>query len=101
MSRVSGSASSGFSSLPLTGAGAGSGAAFRSSIPSKTRSLPLGPCTVTLALAADGHPPLSAPTDTPDGKAALDPEGLVPRVVRALKDRFPELGILTDVALDP
>jgi len=38
---------------------------------------------------------------TPDGREATNPDGLVPRVVRALKARFPELGILTDVALDP
>jgi len=38
---------------------------------------------------------------TPDGIAATDPEGLVPRTVRALKQRFPELGVLCDVALDP
>ena len=38
---------------------------------------------------------------TPDGIAAADPEGLVPRTVRALKQRFPELGVLCDVALDP
>ena len=38
---------------------------------------------------------------TPDGREATNPDGLVPRAVRALKDRFPELGLLTDVALDP
>ena len=38
---------------------------------------------------------------TPDGGEALNPEGLVPRAVRELKRRFPELGLLTDVALDP
>jgi porphobilinogen synthase len=38
---------------------------------------------------------------TPDGKEASNPEGLVPRAVRELKKRFPELGVLTDVALDP
>ncbi|MDH4396588.1 MAG: porphobilinogen synthase [Limnobacter sp.] len=38
---------------------------------------------------------------TPDGKEALNPEGLVPTAVRALKARFPELALLTDVALDP
>ena len=38
---------------------------------------------------------------TPDGREALNPEGLVPRAVRELKRRFPELGLLTDVALDP
>jgi len=38
---------------------------------------------------------------TPDGIEAANPDGLVPRAVAALKQRFPELGILTDVALDP
>ena len=38
---------------------------------------------------------------TPDGIEAINPDGLVPRAVRALKDRFPELGVLCDVALDP
>jgi porphobilinogen synthase len=38
---------------------------------------------------------------TPDGREALNPEGLVPTVVRELKQRFPELGLMTDVALDP
>jgi len=38
---------------------------------------------------------------TEGGEAAYDPEGLVPTVVRALKSRFPELGIITDGALDP
>ena len=36
-----------------------------------------------------------------DGREATNPEGLVPRAVRGLKRRFPELGLLTDVALDP
>ncbi|MFN3564601.1 MAG: porphobilinogen synthase [Burkholderiaceae bacterium] len=38
---------------------------------------------------------------TADGREATNPEGLVPRAVRELKSRFPELGLLTDVALDP
>lgn len=38
---------------------------------------------------------------TPDGIEAANPDGLVPRAVHALKQRFPELGVLTDVALDP
>jgi porphobilinogen synthase len=38
---------------------------------------------------------------TPSGDEAFNPDGLVPRVVAALKQRFPELGVLTDVALDP
>jgi porphobilinogen synthase len=36
-----------------------------------------------------------------DGKEAFNNKGLVPRCVRELKSRFPELGIITDVALDP
>jgi len=36
-----------------------------------------------------------------DGREAVNSEGLVPRAVRALKQRLPELGLLTDVALDP
>lgn len=38
---------------------------------------------------------------TADGSEAANPNGLIPRVVRALKDKFPELGIMCDVALDP
>ena len=38
---------------------------------------------------------------TADGREAFNPDGLVPRVVRALKKEFPELGVMTDVALDP
>ena len=38
---------------------------------------------------------------TPDGNEATNPAGLVPRVAAELKKRFPELGLLTDVALDP
>jgi porphobilinogen synthase len=36
-----------------------------------------------------------------DGREAYNEKGLVPRAVRELKKRFPELGIMTDVALDP
>jgi len=46
-------------------------------------------------------PVIDSPLKTPDGRAATDPDGLVPRAVRALKERFPGLGVLTDVALDP
>ena len=38
---------------------------------------------------------------TADGREAFNPKGLVPRAVAALKKRFPELGVMTDVALDP
>ena len=46
-------------------------------------------------------PVIDASLKTPDGIEATNPDGLVPRAVRALKERCPELGILTDVALDP
>ncbi|OGB03887.1 MAG: delta-aminolevulinic acid dehydratase [Burkholderiales bacterium RIFCSPLOWO2_12_FULL_64_99] len=46
-------------------------------------------------------PVIDAAFKTPDGREAGNPEGLVPRTVRELKRRFPELGIMTDVALDP
>ncbi len=46
-------------------------------------------------------PVIDAGLKTPDGREAANPDGLVPRVVRELKKRFPELGIMTDVALDP
>ncbi len=38
---------------------------------------------------------------TPKGRQAHNPEGLIPRTLRGLKDRFPELTLVTDVALDP
>ncbi|HYW58263.1 MAG TPA: porphobilinogen synthase [Polaromonas sp.] len=46
-------------------------------------------------------PVVDASLKTYDGKEAANPDGLVPRVVRELKKRFPELGVMTDVALDP
>jgi len=46
-------------------------------------------------------PVIDASLKTEDGREATNPEGLMPTVVRELKKRFPELGILTDVALDP
>ena len=43
------------------------------------------------------------PTDkkTPDGRESVNPDGLVQTAVRAVKSAVPELGIMTDVALDP
>jgi porphobilinogen synthase len=38
---------------------------------------------------------------TPGGEEAWNPDGLIPRAVRALKAALPELGIITDAALDP
>jgi porphobilinogen synthase len=46
-------------------------------------------------------PAIEAHLKTPDGAEALNPDGLVPRTVRALKKHFPDLGVMTDVALDP
>jgi porphobilinogen synthase len=46
-------------------------------------------------------PVINSSLKTPDGIEATNPKGLVPRAVRELKLRFPELGVLTDVALDP
>jgi porphobilinogen synthase len=46
-------------------------------------------------------PAIEPKLKTPDGREAFNPKGLVPRAVGALKKRFPGLGIMTDVALDP
>ena len=46
-------------------------------------------------------PVIDASFKTPGAEEAYNPQGLVPRVVAALKKEFPELGIVTDVALDP
>lgn len=46
-------------------------------------------------------PVIDSAKKTPDGREAANPAGLVPRVVQALKKHVPEIGIMTDVALDP
>jgi len=46
-------------------------------------------------------PVLEPSLKSDDGREAFNPKGLVPRVVRELKKRFPGLGVMTDVALDP
>lgn len=46
-------------------------------------------------------PVIEASLKTPDGKEAFNPNGLIPNAVQELKKRFPNLGIMTDVALDP
>ena len=46
-------------------------------------------------------PKIDASLKTPDGSAAFNPAGLVPRAVQAVKDAFPEMGIICDGALDP
>jgi porphobilinogen synthase len=46
-------------------------------------------------------PVIEAALKTTDGREAANPDGLVPRVVKAIKTRFPALLVITDVALDP
>jgi porphobilinogen synthase len=46
-------------------------------------------------------PVIEGALKTPDGREATNADGLVPRTVRALKQAFPQLGVMTDVALDP
>jgi porphobilinogen synthase len=46
-------------------------------------------------------PKIDGSLKTLDGAAAFDPDGLVPRAVRAVKESFPEMGIICDGALDP
>ena len=46
-------------------------------------------------------PVIDSALKTPDGKEAFNPNGLIPNAVRELKKNFPNLGIMTDVALDP
>ncbi|WP_281647772.1 porphobilinogen synthase [Parendozoicomonas sp. Alg238-R29] len=46
-------------------------------------------------------PVVSAEKKCLEAKEAWNPNGLVPRTIKALKSRFPELGVITDVALDP
>jgi len=46
-------------------------------------------------------PSIEPALKTPDGKEATNPDGLIPRVIALLKKKFPGLGVMTDVALDP
>jgi porphobilinogen synthase len=66
------------------------------------RLLPVAEDCVALGIPVLAlFPVIDAAKKTEDGREALNPEGLVPTVVRELKRRFPALGVLTDVALDP
>jgi porphobilinogen synthase len=57
---------------------------------------------VTLGIPVMALFPVVDPSlKTYDGIEATNPEGLVPRAVRELKRQFPQLGVMTDVALDP
>lgn len=46
-------------------------------------------------------PVVDTPLKSLDAREAYNPDGLVPRVVAALKQALPDLGIVTDIALDP
>ncbi len=64
--------------------------------------LPVAEECVTLGIPVMALFPVIDPArKSEDGREACNPEGLVPRVVRELKARFPGLGVMTDVALDP
>jgi porphobilinogen synthase len=66
------------------------------------RLLPVAEDCVRLGIPAMALFPVIDPAlKSPDGIEATNPDGLVPRVVGELKRRFPELGLMTDVALDP
>ncbi len=66
------------------------------------RLLPLAEQCLKLRIPALALFPAVEPRlKSADGREAFNPKGLVPRAVAAVKKRFPELGIMTDVALDP
>lgn len=46
-------------------------------------------------------PAIDSALKTTDGSEATNPDGLIPRVVHAIKEAYPELGVMCDVALDP
>ena len=46
-------------------------------------------------------PVIDASLKSLDAREAFNPNGLVPRVVAELKKHFPDLGVMTDIALDP
>ena len=64
--------------------------------------LPVAERALTLGVPALAlFPVIDVKLKTAGAEEAWNPDGLVPRVVAALKKEFPELGIITDVALDP
>jgi porphobilinogen synthase len=55
----------------------------------------------TLGIPAVALFPVVRDNKTEDGREAYNPDGLVQRAVRTLKSELPDLGVITDVALDP
>ncbi len=66
------------------------------------RLLPEAERCLALGIPAIALFPVTPPeAKSEDAREAWNPDGLAQRAVRALKERFPELGVITDVALDP
>jgi porphobilinogen synthase len=64
--------------------------------------LPVVEQALTLGIPAITLFPVIGPSlKTPGAEEAFNPDGLVPRCIREVKARFPEIGIITDIALDP
>jgi porphobilinogen synthase len=64
--------------------------------------LPIVEQALTLGIPAIAlFPVVEGNLKTGGAEEAFNPQGLVPRVVRAIKQRFPEMGVITDIALDP
>ena len=64
--------------------------------------LPVAEECVKLGIAVMAlFPVVDQSLKTYNGDEALNPDGLIPRVIQALKKEFPDLGLMTDVALDP
>ncbi len=64
-------------------------------LPVVERALTLGIPAITL------FPVIDASAKSLGAEEAFNPDGLVPRCIREVKARFPEIGIVTDIALDP
>lgn len=77
------------------------------SMPGRARLGPKGLLAEVEGALADGigavalFPVVPEGDKTPDGRGAYDPRGLIPRTLRSLRERFAELVLITDVALDP
>jgi len=64
-------------------------------LPVVEQALTLGIPAITL------FPVIETGLKSPGAEEAFNPDGLVPRCIREVKARFPEMGVITDIALDP